>query len=59
MYLSKESDLKALFSIVTTLRCKGGHYSFLWIAPLTLDPYIIMQSVKQSYIKYFFFESLV
>ena len=29
-----EGDLKAPFSISATLRCKGGHYSFLWIAPL-------------------------
>ena len=25
---------KAPFSIATTLRCRGGRYSFLWIAPL-------------------------
>ena len=25
---------KALFSIATTLRCKGGHYTFPWIALL-------------------------
>ena len=25
---------KAPFSIATTLRCRGGHYSFPWIAPL-------------------------
>ena len=29
-----ESDPKALFSIATTLRCRGGCYSFPWIAPL-------------------------
>ena len=27
-------DLKAPFSIATTLRCKKGHYSSPWIAPL-------------------------
>ena len=31
---------------------KEGHYSFPWIAPLTLDPYLIMQSVKQRSINY-------
>ena len=25
---------KAPFSIATTLRCREGHYSFSWIAPL-------------------------
>ena len=29
-----ESDLKAPFSIATTLRCRGGCSSFPWIAPL-------------------------
>ena len=29
---------KTLFSIVTTLRCKGECYFFIWIAPLTLNP---------------------
>ena len=29
-----EGDQKALFSIATTLRCRGGCYSFPWIAPL-------------------------
>ena len=29
-----ESDQKAPFLIATTLRCRGGHYSFPWIAPL-------------------------
>ena len=31
-----ESDQKALFSIATTLKCRGGHYSFPWIASLYL-----------------------
>ena len=54
-----EGDLKAPFSIVTTKRCRGGRYSFPWIAPLYLDPYFIMLSVKQGSIKYrFFFWSL-
>ena len=25
---------KAPFSLATTLRCRGGHYFFPWIAPL-------------------------
>ena len=29
-----EGDLKARFSMVTTPRCRGGRYSFPWIAPL-------------------------
>ena len=45
------------FSIATTSRCRGGHYSFLWIA--TLYPYLIMLSAKQVDIKYQFFEFLV
>ena len=29
-----ESDSKAPFSIATTPRCRGGHYSIPWITPL-------------------------
>ena len=29
-----EGDPKAPFSIATTHRCRGGRYSFPWIAPL-------------------------
>ena len=29
-----KGDQKAPFSIATTLSCRGGHYSFPWIAPL-------------------------
>ena len=29
-----EGDQKVPFSIATTPRCRGGHYSFPWIAPL-------------------------
>ena len=29
-----KGDLKAPFSLATTPRCREGHYSFLWIAPL-------------------------
>ena len=35
--------------------CRGECYSFLEIAPLTLDPYLITLSVKQGGIKYHFF----
>ena len=38
-----EGNPKAPFSLATTLRCRGGHYSFPWIAPLYL--YLIMLSV--------------
>ena len=29
-----EGDPKAPFSIATTPSCRGGHYTFPWIAPL-------------------------
>ena len=29
-----KGDLKAPFSLATTVRCKEGHCSFLWIVPL-------------------------
>ena len=29
-----EGNPKAPFSIATTPRCRGGHYSFPWIDPL-------------------------
>ena len=48
-----KGDPKASFSIASTLRC--WHSSFLRIAQLTLDPYLIMLSVKQGGTKYFFF----
>ena len=37
-----EGDQKAPSSIATTPRCRGGSYSFPWIAPLYLRyaPYI-------------------
>ena len=58
IYLSSptvvECDPKAAFSIASTPRCRGGYYSFSWIAPLTLDSYHIMLSVKQGGIKYHF-----
>ena len=42
------------FSIATTSKCRGECYSFLWIALLTLDPYLMMLSVKQGGIEYHF-----
>ena len=53
-YLTKESNLKTPFSLTATPRCMGRHYSFPWIAPLTLKPYLIMLRVKQGGIKYHF-----
>ena len=49
-----EGDPKAPFSIATTLKCRGRGYSFPWIAPLNLDQYLIMLSVKQVGVKYHF-----
>ena len=49
-----EFDLKAPFSIATTQRCWGGHYSFPELLHFTLDPYLIIPSVKQGCIKYHF-----
>ena len=31
---SKVGDPKASLTIATTPRCRGGRYSFLWLAPL-------------------------
>ena len=49
-----EGDSKAPFSLATTPRWKGGCNSFPWIAPLILDTFLIMMSVKQGGIKYHF-----
>ena len=49
-----EGDPKAPFSIATTPRCRGGRYSFPGLLHFTLDPYLIMLSVKQGGIKYHF-----
>ena len=49
-----EGDPKVPFSIATTPRCRGERNSFLWIAPFTVDPYLIMLRVKQGDIKYYF-----
>ena len=61
VYISKaklativEGDPKAPFLIATTPRCRGGRYSFPGLLYFTLDPYLIMLSVKQVGIKYHF-----
>ena len=44
-------DPKAPFSIATSPRCRGGHYSFPWIDPLALDNYLMMQrSIKYRFL---------
>ena len=45
-----EGDQKASFSIATTLKCRGGRYSFPWIAPLYpwYIPYIDVLSEEVS-----------
>ena len=49
-----EGDPKAPFSIATTTTCRGGRYSFPGLLHFTVDPYLIMLSVKQGGIKYHF-----
>ena len=49
-----EGNPKAPFSTASTLRCRRGCYSFLWLLYFTLDIYLIMLSVKQQGIKYHF-----
>ena len=50
-----EGDPKAPFSIATTPRCRGGgNTPFSGLLHFTLDPYLIMLSVKQGSIKYHF-----
>ena len=48
------ADVKAPFSIATTVGCERGCYSIPWIVPPTLDPCLIMLSAKQRGIKYLF-----
>ena len=43
-----EGNPKAPFSIATTPSCRGGRYSFPGLLYFTLDPYLIMLSVKQG-----------
>ena len=47
-------DPKAPFSLVTTLKCRGGHYTILWLLHFTLDLYLMILSVKQGSTKYHF-----
>ena len=47
-----ESNPKGPFPLATTLRCRGGRYSFPGLLHFTLDTYLIMLSVKQGGIKY-------
>ena len=49
-----EGDLKAPFSIATTLKCREGATPFPELLHFTLDPYLVMLKVKQSGIKYHF-----
>ena len=49
-----EGNPKAPFSIATTPMCRGGRYSFPGLHYFTLDPYLMMLSVKQGGIKYHF-----
>ena len=49
-----EGYLKAPFSIATKPRCWGEDNSLPWIAPLTLDMYLIVLSIKKGGIKYHF-----
>ena len=46
-----EGNQKAPFSIATTPKCRGGRYSFPWIAPLYTRTYLILLNVKQGGIK--------
>ena len=58
-----EDDLKAPFSIATTLRCRAGTTPFSGLLHFTLDAYLIMLSVKAPsspfFFFFFFFKSLV
>ena len=49
-----EGDQKAPFSIATIPRWRGGSYSFTGLLYFTLNPYLIMLSIKQGGIKYHF-----
>ena len=53
-----EGDQKTSFSIVTTSRYKGGLYFIHGLLHFTLDPYLIMLSVKQGRIKNHFLSLL-
>ena len=48
-----EGNPKVPFSVSITPEFRGKHYSFPWIAPLILDPYLLILFFKQGSIKYF------
>ena len=49
-----EDDLKDPFSLNTTSKCQEERYSFPGLRHFTLDPNLIMLSIKQFGIKYHF-----
>ena len=49
-----DGDSKARFSISTSPRCRGGPNSVPGLLNFTLDPYLIVLSVKQDGTKYHF-----
>ena len=49
-----EGNPKSPFLIATIPRCRGSDTSFPGFLHCTLDPYLIMLSVKQGSIKYHF-----
>ena len=50
-----EGNSSRPFSLATPPRCRGRHATpFLGLSYLTLDPYLVMLSVKQGRIKYHF-----
>ena len=49
-----KGELKAPSSIATKLKCRGGTTQFPGLIHFTLDPYLIVLSVKQGGIKYHF-----
>ena len=51
---SFEGDPKIPFSVATTVRCGWGATPFPGLLHFTLDPYLIMLSVKQGSIKFHF-----
>ena len=48
-----EDNPKTPFSLATTPRCRGGRYSFPWIAPFYPKP-VYYYTDKQGGIKYHF-----
>ena len=52
-----QGDPKALFLIATTPRCREGRDSFPGLLYFTIDPCLIMLSVKQGGIKCLWYDS--